>query len=185
MQNRGSGQFYNNKLIPRSGVTGFIGYLSTDDPSRGDGAHQPPPLPAPVDEEVVISNLEVPFEPKVDSGASMNVTGEIRLLSEVRLVCPGQFVKIPNGRLLQIRAIGRIKRPDYDIPNVHLVDELTETLISVGQLAQDHDICIIFRGSGCNLMLTNGSNLPTDWSLVGEADLGPNKQYFLRYLEIP
>ncbi|KAL6908155.1 hypothetical protein ACP4OV_002325 [Aristida adscensionis] len=179
----GSGQFY-NKPIPCSGITGFIGYLSTD-PSSSGGAHQPPPLPAPADEEVLISNLEVPFQPKVDSGASMNVTGEIRHLSEVRLVRPGQYVKIPDGRLLQIRAIGRIRRPGFDIPNVHLVDGLTETLISVGQLTRDHNICTVFRKSSCKLMLENGSDDQTDWSPVGEAERGPNMQYFLRHLQIP
>lgn len=121
----------------------------------------------------------------LDSGASMHVVGDARLLRHLRRPLPqaeeARFATLPDGSRVPITGKGTIQMHGFVIPNVYLVEGLTVNLVSVGRLAMEHGICCCFWGNRCQLMVLADGRM----RVVGEAVLEDDGVYGLRFLRIP
>ncbi|KAL6908170.1 hypothetical protein ACP4OV_002340 [Aristida adscensionis] len=117
----------------------------------------------------------------LDSGASIHVVGDARLLRGIRRL-PGaaaRYATLPDGTRLPIAGVGAIQTRGFRIPDVYLVEGVTVNLISVGRLATNHDICCCFYRNRCQLMALAGG------ARVGEAVLDEDGVYRLAFLRVP
>nr|BBF89300.1 hypothetical protein [Oryza barthii] len=120
----------------------------------------------------------VEFQLVLDSGASMHVVGDYRILREVNLFNVHSWATLPDNSQLRVVGIGVIEMDGFRIPNVSLVEGLRKNLISVSQLDRDHGLCSCFRKRMCEVMTAGGT-------VVGGAILEDDNLYLLRYLEVP
>ncbi|CAN6226669.1 unnamed protein product [Urochloa humidicola] len=82
----------------------------------------------------------------LDSGASMHVVGNARLLHDYSSLPDPYTIKMADG--MEVVGKGIIKLGSFIIPNVCLVERLDSILISVNQLDTDHKLCS-FGGGIC------------------------------------
>jgi hypothetical protein len=119
----------------------------------------------------------------LDSGASLHVVGDRRLLRGLRHLPrdadAARFATLPDGSRLPIIGVGTIHINGFNIPEVYLVDGVTVNLVSVGQLATNHNICCCFYRNRCQLVMLG------DGTRVGEALLDDDGVYGLRFLQVP
>uniref|UniRef100_A0A0E0MI60 Retrovirus-related Pol polyprotein from transposon TNT 1-94-like beta-barrel domain-containing protein n=1 Tax=Oryza punctata TaxID=4537 RepID=A0A0E0MI60_ORYPU len=120
----------------------------------------------------------VEFQLVLDSGASMHVVGDKRILREVNLFKVPSWATLPDNSQLRVVGIGVIEMGGFRIPNVSLVEGLRKNLISVSQLDRDHGLCSCFRERMCEVMTAGGT-------VVGGAILEDDNLYVLRYLQVP
>ncbi|CAL9026746.1 unnamed protein product [Prunus brigantina] len=97
----------------------------------------------------------------VDSGCSNHMTGDLKLLVDVRTNVTGK-VQMPTGSLVNVAGIGSLmidteKGRKY-IREVMYLPGLKENLLSVGQMDQ-HGYCLVFGEGMCRKDMVHG--LPT------------------------
>ncbi|XP_062205043.1 uncharacterized protein LOC133907062 [Phragmites australis] len=96
----------------------------------------------------------------LDSGCTHHVVCDYRLLVNCRAPPAGKNVRIADGSLMPVRAVGTINIPGFCIPEVYFVPGAALNLISPGQLAVDHKInsaldavsCILWTGQRIDLV---------------------------------
>lgn len=119
----------------------------------------------------------------LDSVASLHGTGNEELLSNAKPQ-DGASVggnKFPTriGKDLDIVAVGSIKTPLFDIPDVHLVPGLGRTVVSVRKLAR-RGFAVTFGSESCSIKEESTG------TIVGEGRMRKDDElYYLDYLRVP
>ncbi|GJU56980.1 retrovirus-related pol polyprotein from transposon TNT 1-94 [Tanacetum coccineum] len=89
----------------------------------------------------------------LDSGCSNHMAGDESILVDIDTIGNSQ-VKMENGAVVQVKGKGKIpvktKTCIKYINDVLLVHDLTQNLLSVGQLVE-HGYSVIFEGKGCSI----------------------------------
>ncbi|KAF8652316.1 hypothetical protein HU200_062843 [Digitaria exilis] len=98
------------------------------------------------------------------------MTGDRSLLISMVQV-NNQVVRLENGRVLPVRAIGSVSTEDVVLSNVWYVPGLHMNSVSVDQLTADHDLFVKMEGAVC--LVTKNS----DGSEVGRAHLRADYKY--------
>ncbi|KAF7814526.1 Retrovirus-related Pol polyprotein from transposon TNT 1-94 [Senna tora] len=86
----------------------------------------------------------------VDSGASDHMTGNASLFSTLAPCASSLQVKIADGTMAKVSAIGSIKiSTTLTLMNVLYVPALACNLLSISKLTQDNNYCATFRAHDC------------------------------------
>ncbi|KAJ1276792.1 hypothetical protein BS78_05G242300 [Paspalum vaginatum] len=81
--------------------------------------------------------------------------GDRRLLKDFQLRTPPGSVALPNGAALRVLGTGCLQWGSFSVPDVSLVEDFQQSLISVSQLDRQHGMHVCF-GSG-KVMLHDGT----------------------------
>ncbi|CAO2142780.1 unnamed protein product [Urochloa humidicola] len=112
----------------------------------------------------------------IATAACHHMTGNQSLIPDLSPVS-NQVVHSGNGSPMQVCGRGSVETATVVLPDVWYVPELTENLVSVGQLTE-HNLSIVFGGGECNISKTS------DGSLVGKAHMGSDGMYTVDYLKV-
>lgn len=114
----------------------------------------------------------------LDSGASVHVVGDRRMLQRYQALAEPWQIAVGDGHPLVVVGIGIISQHGFVIPNVFHVQGLQMNLISVSQLDRDHGLFSGFHDGICKILKRGGD-------VVGGGFLLANGLYALSSLQVP
>ena len=110
------------------------------------------------------------------TAACNHMTGNRSLILDLSPVS-NRVVYSGNGSPMEVCGTGSVETPAVVLPDVWYVPELTENLVSVGQLTQ-LNLSIVFGGGKCTISKTS------DGSVVGKAHMRSDGMYAVESLKV-
>ncbi|OEL32484.1 hypothetical protein BAE44_0006497 [Dichanthelium oligosanthes] len=110
------------------------------------------------------------------TAACNHMTGNRSLILDLSPVS-NRVVYSGNGSPMEVCGTGSVETPTVVLHDVWYVPELTENLVSVGQLTE-LNLSIVFGGGECTISKTS------DGSVVGKAHMGSDGMYAVDSLKV-
>ena len=115
----------------------------------------------------------------LDSGATVSVTNELKLLTNIEDCVPIKYIRLANGQVISIEKRGTVSIKGVksrggitkiEINNVYYSSNFSNNLLSIYQLYNQLNITTIFKND-CFLQFMDGSSVKVSRNRLGQYEL--------------